>query len=126
MLVTNVTGQVYYITKYNILSTYDSVNGQPGNPREFLFTLRRSFGAAPPPAPEVPAVAPVPAPPPPAPVVKAPEPQRSFQVFFDFDKSDITDAAAKVIQAASDAGEGRQRGATHRHRPYRYGGFGQI
>ncbi len=26
-----------------------------------------------------------------------------FQVFFDFDKSDITDAAAKVIQAAADA-----------------------
>ncbi len=32
-----------------------------------------------------------------------PEPQRSFQVFFDFDKSTITDAAANVIQAVADA-----------------------
>jgi outer membrane receptor protein involved in Fe transport/outer membrane protein OmpA-like peptidoglycan-associated protein len=47
------------------------------------------------------------APPPPAPVAPPPAPPveaaRSFQVFFDFDKSDITAAAAKVIQAAADA-----------------------
>jgi outer membrane protein OmpA-like peptidoglycan-associated protein len=53
--------------------------------------------------------APVPAPPPeapvapPAPVVKAPEAARQFQVFFDFDKSDITSAAAQVIEAAAEA-----------------------
>jgi iron complex outermembrane receptor protein len=51
--------------------------------------------AAPPPPP-----APAPAAPPPAPVAEA---ARSFQVFFDFDKSDITAAAARVIQAAADA-----------------------
>ncbi len=44
----------------------------------------------------------MPAAPPPAPVAQAPEAQREFQVFFDFDKSDITDAAARVIQAAAD------------------------
>ena len=49
---------------------------------------------APPPPPVQPPA------PPPAPHVEA---ARSFQVFFDFDKSNITSAAAKVIQAASDA-----------------------
>ena len=49
--------------------------------------------AAPPPPAEV-AVAPAP--------VATPEKQREFQVFFDFDKSNITDAAAHVIQAAAD------------------------
>jgi outer membrane protein OmpA-like peptidoglycan-associated protein len=56
------------------------------------------------PVPPAPVVAPPPPPappaPPPAPVV---EQKRSFQVFFDFDKSNITAAAAKVIEAASDA-----------------------
>jgi outer membrane protein OmpA-like peptidoglycan-associated protein len=45
------------------------------------------------------------APPPPAPApapAPQPEKQREFQVFFDFDKSNITDAAARVIQAAAD------------------------
>src|SRR5580658_667895 len=64
-----------------------------------LLTLRIDFGSPPPPpAPVVVPPAPLP-PPPPPPVVEA---QRSFQVFFDFNKSDITAAAAKVIQAASD------------------------
>jgi OOP family OmpA-OmpF porin len=66
-----------------------------------LVTLRFDFGSPPPPpaaiTPPPPAV--VPPPPPPPPHVEA---QRSFQVFFDFNKSDITAAAAKVIQAASD------------------------
>jgi outer membrane protein OmpA-like peptidoglycan-associated protein len=53
------------------------------------------------------AQAPLPAvvtpPPAPAPVAKAPEVQRAFQVFFDFNKADISAAAAKVIQQASDS-----------------------
>jgi iron complex outermembrane receptor protein len=48
-------------------------------------------------APSAPPALPVP---PPASVIEA---KRSFQVFFDFDKSDITGAAAKVIQSAADA-----------------------
>jgi iron complex outermembrane receptor protein len=75
----------------------------PGFPRTFGVQVTKHFGGpsaepvayAPPPTPVAP-----PAPPPPAPAVEA---ARSFQVFFDFDKSDITAAAAKVIQAAADA-----------------------
>jgi OmpA-OmpF porin, OOP family len=64
-----------------------------------LLTLRVDFGSPPPPpAPPVPPPAQLPPPPPPPTVEK----QRSFQVFFDFNKSDITPAAAKVIQAAAD------------------------
>jgi len=63
-----------------------------------LLTLRVNFGT--PEAAPAPVVPPAPLPPPPpTPVV---EKQRSFQVFFDFNKSDITAAAAKVIQAAAD------------------------
>lgn len=73
-----------------------------------FLTLRYEFGSEAP-APK----AAEPPPPPPAPVqppakVEAPKPavkpevQRAFQVFFDFNKSDITAAAAKVIQAAAD------------------------
>jgi outer membrane protein len=56
------------------------------------------WGATPTPAAYVPPPAALPAPPPAAPV----EAKRSFQVFFDFNKSDITAAAAKVIQSAAD------------------------
>jgi OmpA-OmpF porin, OOP family len=80
--VTNIAGQVYYVNKFGVYSGGDW-NAQPGKPRS------SSSPCAGPSAP-----------PPPAPT--APEAQREFQVFFDFDKSDITDAAAKVIQAAAD------------------------
>lgn len=63
-----------------------------------FFGIRFDF--APPPAP--------PAAPAPAPVVTpvvapapAPEPQRAFQVFFDFNKSDITEDAASIIRQAA-------------------------
>jgi iron complex outermembrane recepter protein len=39
----NLTGKLYYVTIFNGLSTYNSVNGQPGQPRTFLFTVRKSF-----------------------------------------------------------------------------------
>jgi len=39
----NLTDKLYYVTIFNGLSTYDSVNGQPGQPRTFLFTVRKSF-----------------------------------------------------------------------------------
>ena len=70
------------------------------NDQEVTFGVRYEFWT-----PQV-AQAPLPAvvtPPPPAPVAKAPEVQRAFQVFFDFNKADITAAAAKVIQQASDS-----------------------
>lgn len=73
--------------------------------------FRFSFGgpsAAPAPAP-TPAAAPTPMPaqtPAPAPLV------RSFLVFFDFDRSDITDDARKVINQAAD--NARKAGSTSR------------
>ena len=60
--------------------------------------------AAPPPPPPPPAAAP---PPPPAP---APAVPKTYLVFFDFDKSDITPEAARIIkQAADDAKRGNVR-----------------
>jgi outer membrane protein OmpA-like peptidoglycan-associated protein len=69
------------------------------NDQEVTLGIRYEFWA-----PQV-AQAPLPAvaPPPPAPIAKAPEVQRAFQVFFDFNKADITAAAAHVIQQASDS-----------------------
>ncbi len=64
-----------------------------------LATMRFNFGEAPAPLPSSPPPPPLAPPPPPPPQVEA---QREFQVFFDFDKSDITAAAAKVLQAAAD------------------------
>jgi outer membrane protein OmpA-like peptidoglycan-associated protein len=64
-----------------------------------FLTLRVEFGTPPAPPAPLPAVVT----PPPAPPAKAPEVQRAFQVFFDFNKSDITAAAAKVIQQAADS-----------------------
>ncbi len=78
------------------------------------------------PAPAPAAYVPPPPPPAPAPVAKVPEAQRSFQVFFDFDKSDITDAAARVIQSASDSVKQGQPHPHHRDRPYGYGRLGQV
>ncbi len=57
-------------------------------------TARYTFAPPPPPPPPPPAPVAAPAP--------APEPQRAFQVFFDFDKSNITaEAAATIAKAAS-------------------------
>ena len=71
-----------------------------------LLSLRWEFGAPPPPPPVQPVAAPAPAPapaPPPAP----PQIQRSYLVFFDFDKSNITPEAERVIeQAAANAKQG--------------------
>ncbi|HLY56905.1 MAG TPA: OmpA family protein [Stellaceae bacterium] len=81
----------------------DLTPGRPetlARPRTIGLRAKLNFGGAsepavvePPPTPPLP-------PPPPAPAVEA---KRSFQVFFDFDKSNITQAAASVIQAAADA-----------------------
>lgn len=82
------------------------VDGENRN-HTVLLSLRYEFGA---PAPRpMPAAAPAPAPAPapmaapaPAPAPAAPAIQRSYLVFFDFDKSDITTEAGRVIQQAAD------------------------
>jgi outer membrane protein OmpA-like peptidoglycan-associated protein len=59
-----------------------------------LLGIRYAFNAAPPPAP---VVTPAPA--------AAPAPARTFLVFFDFDRSDLTDRARAIIaEAATNAG----------------------
>jgi outer membrane protein OmpA-like peptidoglycan-associated protein len=59
-----------------------------------LLGIRYAFNAAPPP---VPVVAPAPA--------AAPAPARTFLVFFDFDRADLTDRARAIIaEAATNAG----------------------
>ena len=54
-----------------------------------LFGLRYAFNAAPPPPPPAPAPTPVAAP--------APAPARTYLVFFDWDKADLTDRAKQII-----------------------------
>jgi len=63
------------------------------------FGAKLNFGE-PPPAP-VPVRASLPLPQPPRPIYHAPEPLRAFQVFFDFNRSDLTGAARQVIKAAA-------------------------
>ncbi|MBM3539422.1 MAG: OmpA family protein [Alphaproteobacteria bacterium] len=88
------------------------VDGENRN-HTVLLALRYEFGAprpTPMPTPvqaPAPAPAPMPAPPPPqASPAPAPAPapalQRSYLVFFDFDKSDITAEARRIIQQAAD------------------------
>ncbi|HTH95873.1 MAG TPA: OmpA family protein [Stellaceae bacterium] len=86
---------------YRYIETFkERVNVGAGSSRvsqgdhNFLLTARYTF-AAPPAPPPAPAPAPVAAPAP------APEAQRAFQVFFDFDKSNITAEAAATIQKAA-------------------------
>jgi hypothetical protein len=58
---------------------------------EVLFGIRYAFGVAPPP-------------PPPAPVVTpAPAPARTYLVFFDWDRADLTDRARQIISEAAEA-----------------------
>ncbi|MGH7212389.1 MAG: OmpA family protein, partial [Acetobacteraceae bacterium] len=57
-----------------------------------MFGLRYAFGVAPPP------------PPPPPPVVTpAPAPARTYLVFFDWDRADLTARARQIIREAADA-----------------------
>ena len=60
-----------------------------------LVGLRYAFNAAPPPPPPAPAPAPVAAP--------APAPARTYLVFFDWDRADLTDRARQIISEAAQA-----------------------
>ena len=76
------------------------------NDHAVLLSFRYEFGAPKPMAQPAAAPAPAPAPAPraapaPAPAPVAPAIQRSYLVFFDFDKSDITPEANRVIQQAA-------------------------
>ncbi len=43
LFIFNLTDKLYYLTEQNLLSTYDVVTGQPGRPREALFSVRKAF-----------------------------------------------------------------------------------
>jgi OOP family OmpA-OmpF porin len=62
---------------------------------ELLLGVRYAFGSAPPPPPPAPAPAPVAAP--------APAPARTYLVFFDWDRADLTDRARQIIAEAAQA-----------------------
>ncbi len=102
---TNILNKYYYNGKLSLQGVLGFDQANPAAPAEWGLTVKRSFGGGGTPvaytAPPVPPPAAAVAPPPP--VAAGPENLRSFQVFFDFDKSDITSAAAKVIQSAADA-----------------------
>ncbi|HET9019745.1 MAG TPA: OmpA family protein, partial [Acetobacteraceae bacterium] len=61
--------------------------------QSLLVGLRYAFNAAPPPPPPAPAPAPVAAP--------APAPSRTYLVFFDWDKADLTDRARQIVGEAA-------------------------
>jgi OmpA-OmpF porin, OOP family len=90
---------------FHVRSTNASMDTEYQN-HTLLLSLRYEFGA--PRQPMMPAAAPAPAPAPapmaqaaPAPAPAAPAIQRSYLVFFDFDRSDITAEARRVIQQAA-------------------------
>jgi OmpA-OmpF porin, OOP family len=61
----------------------------------FTLGVRYAFSVAPPPAPTPPALAPVAAP--------APQPARSYLVFFDWNKATLSNRARQIIRSAADA-----------------------
>lgn len=108
-----ITNNLSFQLDYRYFSTFQDVdfrtstgvNGEGEyDAHTIMVGLRWSFGGAPAAAPAPmaqPVAAPQPAPPPRAAVAAAPL-VRSFLVFFDFDKSDITDDARKIIVQAAD------------------------
>jgi iron complex outermembrane receptor protein len=80
----------------NYSCTPEFADGIPGEPFSVIFTVSARFGEPPaPPPPLSGAVAP-PAPPPVAPV-------RSYLVFFDWDRADLTARAREIVAAAAQA-----------------------
>jgi outer membrane protein OmpA-like peptidoglycan-associated protein len=96
---TNVTDTVAKLGNFGIYTTEGFVSAILNEPRMYGFTLKYRFGpeSAPESAPAAYTPPPVAAP--------APAVARSYMVFFDFNKSDLTqDAVAIVDQAAKNAG----------------------
>jgi iron complex outermembrane receptor protein len=98
----NITG-AKYATSSTEQAGQAGYNYSPGAPATYGVELTYYFSAPRNSAAEAAPVAASPPPAAPAPPLAVAEARRSFQVFFDFDKSDITAAAGKVIQAAADA-----------------------
>jgi iron complex outermembrane receptor protein len=96
---TNALDSTYVQGAYALYTTSGYVANIYGEPRMWGFKVRYRFGGP----SEEPAAAPAPYTPPPAQAV-APAP-KSYLVFFDFNKSDLTPQAVSIVnQAAANAG----------------------
>ena len=95
---TNVTDNLYSIGKFGIYTTEGFVSQLYGEPQMWGFSVKYRFGGAP--EPEATPAAYVPPP------VQAPmAAPKSYLVFFDFNKSDLTPQAVTIVdQAAHNAG----------------------
>ncbi|GAP25020.1 OmpA family protein [Gluconobacter japonicus] len=69
-----------------------NVNFDPRFSHQFILGLRYAFDTAPPPPPPAPVVVP-----------PAPTPARTYLVFFDWDKSDLTGRAREIVAQAAQA-----------------------
>ncbi len=98
MFATNVTDEVYVTKNFGLYNVFGVVANEFGEPRMIGAQIRYHFGgSSEAPAPSAPYT-----PPPVAAVVPAP---KSYLVFFDFNKSDLTPQAMQIVdQAASNAG----------------------
>ncbi|HTJ63672.1 MAG TPA: TonB-dependent receptor [Alphaproteobacteria bacterium] len=91
---TNVTDNLYSIGKFGIYSTEGFVSQLYGEPQMWGFSVKYRFGGA-----EEPETAPAAYVPPP---VAAPAPApKSYLVFFDFNKSDLTPQATQIVDTAA-------------------------
>ena len=95
---TNVTDNLYKIGNYGIYTTEGFVSAIYGEPQMWGFQLRYRFGGP----GETEATAEAPYTPPPA-VAPAPAPSvaHSYMVFFDFNKSDLTPDAVRIVDQAA-------------------------
>jgi len=80
----------------NYSCTPEFADGIPGEPFSVIFTVSARFGLPPAPPPPLPGAVAPPAPPPVAPV-------RSYIVFFDWDRADLTSRAREIVAAAAQA-----------------------
>jgi iron complex outermembrane receptor protein len=90
---TNVTDNLYAIGKFGIYTTEGFVSQLYGEPQMWGFQVKYRFGG-----PSEPEAAPAPYVPPP---VAAPALPKSYLVFFDFNKSDLTPQAVEIVDTAA-------------------------
>ncbi len=57
---------------------------------------------------------------------RRPQVARSYMVFFDFNKSDLTADAVSIVDQAAKKCRSRQGRDAHRNRPHRYSGVGRL
>ncbi|GBR53381.1 OmpA family protein [Gluconobacter sphaericus] len=83
----------YHSTAYNASGVHKgNVNFDQRFSHQFILGLRYAFDTAPPPPPPAPVVVP-----------PAPTPARTYLVFFDWDKSDLTGRAREIVAQAAQA-----------------------